>query len=270
MFDNVQSVNAGGLSMIDAAGDFDDLAFLDLLLCMQESDLALGDAMQRIRDLNRRKRALMDDIALWEKAIRDSGAKKDKDTVNVPGGLPGHPPPGSRETDAPAAADDSGSADDGDAPLVDTEEVTDPEPDQGLALDGDVREAIGDAVRLDHRQETPQAGPGRYSSLEQRLEGGDEGGATADSPDGPGRAGRAPGTGDNSDLVRAPVPCDKKDVEAAIEAARAELESLNTNSSVMMVELQRLMNKRNEAVQFVSKLLNSSHSTAMAVINNIN
>jgi len=89
VFDGVQSVNAGGLSMIDAAGDFDDLAFLDLLLCMQESDLALGDAMQRIRDLNRRKRALMDDIALWEKAIRDSGAKKDKDIVNVPGGLSG-------------------------------------------------------------------------------------------------------------------------------------------------------------------------------------
>ncbi len=269
MFDGVQSVNVGGLSMIDAAGDFDDLAFLDLLLCMQESDLALGDAMQRIRDLNRRKRALMDDIALWEKAIRDSGAKKDKDTVNVPGGLPGHPPLGSRDPDAAEAADESGSAADGGAPVVDPEDVNDP-PDSDLTLDGDIRDAIGDAVRLDHRQEAPQAGPGRYTSIEQAVEGGDEGGATADSPDGPGRSGRAPGTGDSTNLVRAPVPCDKKDVEAAIEAARAELESLNTNSSVMMVELQRLMNKRNEAVQFVSKMLNSSHSTAMAVINNIN
>ena len=270
MFDDVQSVNLGGLSMIDAAGDFDDLAFMDLLLCMQESDLALGDAMQRIRDLNRRKRALMDDIALWEKAIRDSGAKKDKDTVNVPGGLPGHPPPGSRDTDAAAAADDSDSAADDGPPLADPADVGDPQPEPEIGLDGDIREATGDAVALKYREQAPQVDSGRFSSLEQPLAGDGDGGATADSPDGPGRVGRAPGAGDNSDLVRAPVPCDKKDVEAAIEAARAELESLNTNSSVMMVELQRLMNKRNEAVQFVSKMLNASHSTAMAVINNIN
>lgn len=203
MFDNVQSVNAGGLSMIDAAGDFDDLAFLDLLLCMQESDLALGNTMQRIRDLNRRKRALMDDIALWEKAIRDSDAKKDKDWVNVPGGLPGQ--------------EDylSGNTDEGFS--LDTEELRD--------IPGDILKKFRDEKR-------------KSEFLEKH------------GPDA--------------------LPYTKEEVEAAIEAARAELESLNTNSSVMMVELQRLMNKRNEAVQFVSKTLNSSHSTAMAVINNIN
>jgi hypothetical protein len=61
----------------------------------------------------------------------------------------------------------------------------------------------------------------------------------------------------------------RKEVEAKIEELRSQLEELNTASSVLMIDLQRLMNKRNEAVQLVSNIEAKSHQTAQAIIANL-
>jgi len=60
----------------------------------------------------------------------------------------------------------------------------------------------------------------------------------------------------------------RSDVQAAIEKLRGQLEDMNSNSSVLMTEVQRLINKRAEAVQFTSNVLQRSHETAMSVIAN--
>jgi hypothetical protein len=61
----------------------------------------------------------------------------------------------------------------------------------------------------------------------------------------------------------------RKEVEAKIEELRGRLEELNTSSSILMIDLQRLMNKRNEATQLVSNIEAKSHQTAQSIISNI-
>ena len=66
-----------------------------------------------------------------------------------------------------------------------------------------------------------------------------------------------------------PMPYKRIDVMNRIEEIRHQIEELNTSSKVMLIDLQRLLNKRNEAVQLVSNIEAKSHQTAQAVIANL-
>ncbi len=61
----------------------------------------------------------------------------------------------------------------------------------------------------------------------------------------------------------------KAELKAEIEKMKNELEQMNTSSSVMLIDLNRLMNKRNEAVQLTSNIIRKDNETAMSVIKNI-
>ena len=61
----------------------------------------------------------------------------------------------------------------------------------------------------------------------------------------------------------------KKEIKAEIEKMKNELEQMNTSSSVMLIDLNRLMNRRNEAVQLTSNIIRKDNETAMSVIKNI-
>ena len=184
MFEGIDSTRVGSSSLYDSIMDIEDLAFLDLIMCIDDADRALCAKMRELRALNAEKQGLIDDIAKLQDAIRDSGAKKDDDTVNVPGGMP-------------------------------------------------------DSVT--GRNRTPSADAG------------------ADHP----------ALSDSSDVHTMSEPVLRKDVEDAIETLRSKLEDLNTNSSVMLIDLQRLQNQRNEVVQLTSNIISKSHQTAMSVIANI-
>lgn len=59
------------------------------------------------------------------------------------------------------------------------------------------------------------------------------------------------------------------DVMNHIEGIRHQIEELNSSSKVMLLDLQRLMNKRNESVQLVSNITAKSHQTALSIIANL-
>jgi hypothetical protein len=236
MFDAVSAVRVGNLDLIDSLGDLDDMAFLDLLVCMQESNQALCDRMRSIRELNARKRSLMDDIAGLEKAIRDSGADKDNDIVNIPPGLPG-----ARHTEA----------------------VGDSQSDE--ELEGAAQEpGPGHEPQTDFKPNWVSAGVPNT-----RVGGDSSDGPPVEAQGGGTASVSGEGSSNAQDLIGLPTPVSKDKVDGMIEDLRAELEGLNNQSSVMMIDLQLMMNKRNEAVQFVSNVISKCHGTAMGIIANI-
>jgi hypothetical protein len=60
----------------------------------------------------------------------------------------------------------------------------------------------------------------------------------------------------------------REQVDARIEDIRNQLEELNTASSIQLIDLNRLLNKRNEAIQLTSNVVSQSHQTAMSIISN--
>jgi hypothetical protein len=60
--------------------------------------------------------------------------------------------------------------------------------------------------------------------------------------------------------------CTRTEVKERIEQMQGKIEELNSDSSVVMIDLQRLLNKRNEASTLVSNIIAGSHQTAMSII----
>ncbi|MBW1808103.1 MAG: hypothetical protein JRJ19_03115 [Deltaproteobacteria bacterium] len=194
---NVISISCGGLDFFDSAVDFSDLAFMNMILCMQESDYALKAKMQEIREVNRIKRDLTNKIGILNECLSWSGAKEGDDLVYVDGGL-----------------------------------VNPKKPGEGIYKTSEEQRK---------HEKTQQAARDAYAvvglDMEKEL--------------------------NECCLYR------KSQVESRIEELRAKLEEYNSSSSVMMIDLQRLMNKRNEAVQMTSNIEAKCHQTAMSVIANL-
>jgi len=205
---NLGSIACGSLELFDSAVDFDDLAFMQMIMCMQESDKALAAKMKEIRALNAAKRDLTDHIARLNNMLASSSAKKDEDFVAVKGGL-----------------DDP----------VDLSEI-DQEVQHQVEEDWKTHQWYQEAGLLDDDSMIRHGCQNLLDSMDERAA--------------------------QRQVYR------KSEVEAKIEELRGELEDMNSSSSVMMIDLQRLMNKRNEAVQFVSNVESRSHKTAMAIVNN--
>ncbi len=73
----------------------------------------------------------------------------------------------------------------------------------------------------------------------------------------------------NKEAVEKEIPLyTKGKIKAEIERMKNELEQMNTSSSVMLIDLNRLMNKRNEAVQLTSNIIRKDNETALSVIKN--
>lgn len=211
------SLGCATLDFFDSAFDFNDLAFLDMVLCMQESDKALAAKMSEIRDINKQKKAINDHIANLNSWLSLSKAKEADDSVYVEGGL-----------DDTTNANDSSKVDldNPEDPLrAAKKEVEDLEGLMAVSL------ANGNLIDL-----------AKYSAQH----------ATAKT---------------KLDVLRR-SSYSKKQVEKKIEELRGKLEDMNSSSSVMMIDLQRLMNKRNEASQLVSNIESKSNQTAMGIIAN--
>jgi len=223
MFDpNVTSITCGSLDFFDGAVDFDDLAFLNLIMCMQESDKALAAKMNEIRQINELKRQITEDINNLNRALARSGSKHDqKDKyVYVEGGL-----------------DDPQDPDGG--KFKSSEEQAKFEKEWG----GKIGQTIVTKSHMERRQFLiGQWMDVRVIDEEVKITG---------------------------EVLNEMGLYKRKEVEAKIEELRGRLEELNTSSSVMMIDLQRLMNKRNEATQLVSNIEAKSHQTAQAIIANL-
>lgn len=216
---NVSSITCGSLDFFESAVDFDDLAFLNLIMCMQESDKALAAKMNEIRALNDLKRQVTAEINYLNQSLARSHAKADgkhqDDLVYVEGGL-----------DNPT------------------------DPAEGKFRTGE-EQAEYEKQMEDYRDKGKTVG---YLEYEMPW------GQTLRIPK------RVKATAEeirNANLYK------RSEVEAKIEELRGKLQELDTSSSVMMIDLQRLMNKRNEATQLVSNMEAKSHQTAQAIISNL-
>jgi hypothetical protein len=223
MFDsNVTSITCGSLDFFESAVDFDDLAFLNLIMCMQESDKALAAKMKEIRNLNELKRQITEDINNLNRALARSGSKHDqKDKyVYVEGGL-----------------DDPQDPDEG--KFKSSEEQAKFEKEWG--------KQVGKTITTKSHMERKQFFGQIWTDV---LVIDEEVKVT-------------------SEYLNDMGLYKRKEVEAKIEELRSRFEELNTSSSVLMIDLQRLMNKRNEATQLVSNIEAKSHQTAQAILANI-
>ena len=222
MFDPIStqtsSVNCAGLDFFDSAVDFNDLAFLNMVLCMQESDSALAAKMGEIREMNKEKKAINEKIANLNSWLTSSDAKDAKDKVYVEGGL-----------DNPTNANDSN--------MINHEDPKDPLKATKEQIETARTNMYGSLIRGD------VSGYRRYKTqldaAENKLK----------------------------DLRSSSYT--KEQVEKKVEELRGQLEDMNSSSSIMMIDLQRLMNKRNEASQLVSNIESNSHKTAMGIIERI-
>jgi len=249
MFDpNVTSITCGSLDFFESAVDFNDLAFLNLIMCMQESDKALSAKMNEIRQLNEVKRQMTADINHLNKCLARSNADVDEKNglVYVPGGL-----------DDPRDPDKSW--------------LSDPDRQRQFERQWESFRRDGAPVQylVDQNGDIPPAGTGTQNKtplsgahviggvdIENHLDWASQ---NIDY----GR--RIPTTRD----LHAKNLFTRAEVEAKIEELRGRLEDHNSSSSIMMLDLQRLMNKRNEATQLVSNLEAKSHQTAQAILSNI-
>lgn len=216
---NITSITCGSLDFFESAVDFDDLAFLNLIMCMQESDKALATKMKEIRALNDLKRQITSEINYLNQALARSHAKADGkhqgDLVYVEGGLdnPTDPAEGKFKTSEEQA-----------------------EYEKSMQDYRDKGKIVG------YREFEMPWGPIVRIPIREKATG--------------------------EDIAKANL-YKRSEVEAKIEELRGRLEELNTSSSVLMIDLQRLMNKRNEAAQLVSNIEAKSHQTAQAIISNL-
>ncbi len=214
------SVNCAGLDFFNSAVDFDDLAFLNMVLCMQESDSALAAKMKDMREINEKKTALNNKISYLNIWITRSEAKEPGEKVYVEGGL--EDPVNPAKSKFPEGADQR----EHEKALKDAktwQETAQRELDEA--------NTNGTAQQQAMCQDDLNAANARVEELS------------------------------NDVFVR-------KDVEAKIQELRGKLEDMNSASSIMMIDFQRLMNGRNQASQLVSNIESKSNQTAMGIIAN--
>jgi hypothetical protein len=230
MFDfGLSSVNRG-MELLGGGLDFDDLAFLGLVECLGEIDGSLSAKLEEIRRLNRQKAALAEQIGALNEALERSHTK-----VDDPDGLV-YVEGGLENPRDPSA---------GAFPTAEEQQAYE------KAVEDYRRGHPGLPVPMTIDTHANQNGLDRMGRDLQKLQ------ELADP------SGFAP-----SDLAGA--TCYRRgDVQNRIDELQRELEGLNTNSQVALVDLQRLMNKRAEAVQLTTNLMARSHETAMGVIANL-
>jgi len=218
---NISSINCSGLDFFEGAVDFDDLAFLNMVLSMQQSDQALAAKMSEIRTLNDIKKSISRQLGYLNKSLSRSSAEKPNDYVYVEGGLDD---PSDPEKGRFKSGDEQRTFEESVKDAVNLAKITGVKVSGVFEHDGN---AYASVQHLDH---------GKVPTDQELHENG---------------------------IYR------KKEVEAKIEELRGKLEDLNSDSSVMMIDLQRLMNKRNQITQMVSNIEAKSHQTAMSVIANL-
>ena len=207
MYDNpiiAASCQVSGLDWVDGPMDIDDLAFIQLILSMEQSDQALMDKMNAIRELHAQKKAISEEITNITRAMEEAEADSDSDWVYVEGGVEG----------------DIDISTEGSSTL------------ERMFLDS----PIGQILVLDNLDDLKlRAACGNQQAAETLAEYGHY---------------------------------QKKDLDAYVEKLQQELVSLNDSSELMMIDLSRLMNKRNQAVQLTTNIMQSSHQSAMGIIAN--
>jgi len=83
VFDNIQSVGGSALSLFESSFDISDIAFLQMIACIMDTEQSLRAHMEGIQQRNAEKSRLVDEIEALNRALRDSGATKNKDWINA-------------------------------------------------------------------------------------------------------------------------------------------------------------------------------------------
>jgi hypothetical protein len=76
-----------GLDWLTSGADLDDLAFMEFVIAMQESDAAISAKLGEIRSLNKERQDIAKQIQYLNEYLSRSGAKGADDLVYVDGGL---------------------------------------------------------------------------------------------------------------------------------------------------------------------------------------
>ncbi len=206
---SASSMNVQGMSFADSPLSIDDLAFIELMLVLSDSDKALLDKMHSIRDTQNRKSAISEEMAKLNKMLEE------------------------------AEEDGSGWAVDEDKHAADAKERS----ENAMTLVGDV--LVPSASLRD-----VQIGSLRLMSDDQVKEIADKGGVFAKEE--AARRGMYP----------------TEEIEDRLEELQREFEDLGQSSELLLIDLKRLMDKRSQAVQLTSNIMQACNQTAMGIISN--
>ncbi|MBN2498011.1 MAG: hypothetical protein JXR96_25690 [Deltaproteobacteria bacterium] len=206
MYDSLSCASLDACGLFDMPMDFDDIAFMQLIMNLNDSDQALAAKMRSMRELQKEKKALTDELAELNDCMRESEENDDllEDWVIVP------------------SDDDRNEGD----------------------------------VHIDKM--------GRLMCKEEEIVSSHASELDSDTLLGLAKIGAAWA----EEELNARGIYRKSDIEARVEDLQREIEDLNNASDLMVMDLNRLLNKRNEAVQLVSNIMYKSHQTAQALIAN--
>jgi SMC interacting uncharacterized protein involved in chromosome segregation len=230
---NISSINCRGIDLFDSAVDINDLVFLQMVMSLEESDAALSNSMKEMRRLNNEKKAITDQISELNQILKTEQALEDPNDLNSG--------PLSAKTALTIIQDSHGRHGLNFCEFLKNEmRARDiPFPETAAEL-----EKIIEDIGPEHLGEVINLG---YTDLEC-------GSYVYDT---------------YKNEVKQRHKDSKNEIEAEIEKLRGDLENLNTDSNVMMMDLNRMINKRAEIVQMASSIESKCHSTMMAIIGNI-
>ncbi|MBW2701401.1 MAG: hypothetical protein JRF33_11345 [Deltaproteobacteria bacterium] len=206
---SASSMNVQGMSFADSPLSIDDLAFIELMLVLADSDKALLDKMHSIRDTQNRKSAISEEMAKLNKILEN--------------------------------AEEDGS--DG--------WVTDEDKHQAL-LQERSEQAVQYQNEILSTADPVEILVGTYRQLsdDEIKELADKGNVLAKEE------------AANRGMYQI------EETEDRLEELQREFEDLTQSSELMLIDLNRLMQKRSQAVQLTSNIMQSCNQTAMGIISN--
>ena len=207
---SASSMNVQGMSFADSPLSIDDLAFIELMMVLSDSDQALLDKMHSIRDTQNRKSAISEEMAELNKMLEK--------------------------------AEEDGS----DGWCIDEEKnqaFHKERAENAMALIGDRLLPTANPVEI-------ELGTMRLQPDDKIKEMADDGNLFAKEE--AARRGIHP----------------TEEIEDRLEELQREFEDLGQSSELLLIDLQRLMGKRSQAVQLTTNIMQACNQTAMGIISN--
>ena len=83
MFENVNSIGGSSLDLFECSFDISDLAFMEMIACLMDTENSLRAQMLGIRANNAEKQKWTDEVEKLNRALGESGATKDKTLIDA-------------------------------------------------------------------------------------------------------------------------------------------------------------------------------------------
>ena len=234
MFDSsvcASSLQVNGMSWADSPVSIDDLAFIELMLTLEASDSAIMDKMREIRALQDRKSAISEEMGEINDLLKASDAEDGDDWVI-----------------------DQGKNEEAARSRHQNMRMRELEQQQGVVPPENLQEAV------DLEGEKMLVDTGVVANPSSTTLGDLDDDQIRDMADGGSEAAKQEAT--RRGMYK------KEDLDSRLDELQREFEDLNKSSELMLIDLNRLMQKRNQAVQLTTNIMQSCHQTAMGVIAN--